>query len=319
MANYKIVSHGGSGLPLNVYGSGTIIGRRNVCIWSDTGSVDQQWSIASLGLNQTVKSVNNTNYILNAYRTNWNCDVYTLNSDSYVNFISLGNDLYRIQLKSTTTRYLTATGTTSNSNVDWEALNSVSSAQKWKITVVGSATTSKVLSMPATRTCNWSQFSEPVLTALNGDRDGCVFVAALDVCNFYGPEQYGPQTLVNAGCWPNHAMAWQTFPGNATVLDGENITNQASCFSAMRSEIDNSHPVIAFLGTGESDNHAVMVYGYIDGGTAHSHFKVMDPGRLEIYLNPNNPLLGYDRTLDLACTLNGHIVNIWRIRRTTTK
>ena len=66
MANYKIVSHGGSGLPLNVYGSGTITSRRNVCIWTDTGSTDQQWAIASLGSNQQVKSLNNLNYMLNA-------------------------------------------------------------------------------------------------------------------------------------------------------------------------------------------------------------------------------------------------------------
>ena len=66
MANYKIVSHGGSGLPLNVYGSGTITSRRNVCIWTDTGSTDQQWAIASLVSNQQVKSLNNLNYMLNA-------------------------------------------------------------------------------------------------------------------------------------------------------------------------------------------------------------------------------------------------------------
>ena len=57
MATYKIVSHGGTGLPLNVYGTGTITSRRNVCIWTDTGSVDQQWAIDSLGSNQTVRTV----------------------------------------------------------------------------------------------------------------------------------------------------------------------------------------------------------------------------------------------------------------------
>lgn len=81
MATYKIVSHGGTGLPLNVYGTGTITSRRNVCIWTDTGSVDQQWAIDSLGSNQTVRSVNNQSYMLNANRSGstWNCDVYTLN------------------------------------------------------------------------------------------------------------------------------------------------------------------------------------------------------------------------------------------------
>lgn len=87
MANYKIVSHGGSGLPLNVYGSGTITSRRNVCIWTDTGSTDQQWAIASLGSNQQVKSLNNLNYMLNANTSTWNCDVYTSNADTYINFI----------------------------------------------------------------------------------------------------------------------------------------------------------------------------------------------------------------------------------------
>lgn len=96
MATYKIVSHGGTGLPLNVYGTGTITSRRNVCIWTDTGSVDQQWAIDSLGSNQTVRSVNNQSYMLNANRSGstWNCDVYTLNADCYVNFISLGNNVY---------------------------------------------------------------------------------------------------------------------------------------------------------------------------------------------------------------------------------
>ena len=45
MATYKIVSHGGNGLPLNVETTSTISGRTNVNIWKDTGSNDQKWSI----------------------------------------------------------------------------------------------------------------------------------------------------------------------------------------------------------------------------------------------------------------------------------
>ena len=37
MANYKIVSHAGAGLPLNVATTTTISRRTNVNIWSDTG------------------------------------------------------------------------------------------------------------------------------------------------------------------------------------------------------------------------------------------------------------------------------------------
>lgn len=47
MATYKIVSHGGNGLPLNVETTSTISGRTNVNIWKDTGSNDQKWSIKS--------------------------------------------------------------------------------------------------------------------------------------------------------------------------------------------------------------------------------------------------------------------------------
>ena len=52
MATYKIVSHGGNGLPLNVETTSTISGRTNVNIWKDTGSNDQKWSINSLGTSQ---------------------------------------------------------------------------------------------------------------------------------------------------------------------------------------------------------------------------------------------------------------------------
>lgn len=137
MGTYKIVSHSGSGLPLNLATSGTISGRTNVNIWSDTGSNDQRWSINSLGANQQVKTLNNLYYMLNANTSTWNCDVYTANSDAYVNFVTVSTGIYRLQLKSNTARYLTADGSTSGSNVSWQALNSASNAQKWNVTTSG--------------------------------------------------------------------------------------------------------------------------------------------------------------------------------------
>ena len=132
MANYKIVSHAGAGLPLNVATTTTISRRTNVNIWSDTGSNDQKWSITSLGTNQQVKSLNNLSYMLNANTSTWNCDVYTSNADTYINFILVSTGVYRLQLASDTTKYLTAEGTTSGSNVKWAALNNTT-AQQWKM------------------------------------------------------------------------------------------------------------------------------------------------------------------------------------------
>lgn len=45
----------------------------------------------------------------------------------------VSGDTYRIQLNSTSNRYLTAAGTTSGSKVNWQALNSSANTQKWKI------------------------------------------------------------------------------------------------------------------------------------------------------------------------------------------
>ena len=313
MAIYKIVSHGGSGLPLNVYGSGTITGRRNVCIWSDTGSVDQQWSISSLGSNQTVCSVNNLNYMLNAYRTNWNCDVYTLNSDSYVNFISLGSDLYRIQLKSTTTRYLTATGTASNSNVDWQALNSASSAQKWKITVVGGGggATSKVLPMPAGRNSNWNQkYSE--VTQYFGT-SACTLVAGLDVANFYSTNTSGyvPYDMSGETYWiPGVGYTWAV-PGPGTI--GSKVCENSAkgvCLARIKSEIDGGKPVLVNIGS-STDNHTLFAYGYINGAADFSDIKVYDPANLD-----TSDIHG--RVVDLynAMDYNGDKFTIWSLRPT---
>lgn len=133
MGTYKIVSHSGTGLPLNVAATSTISGRTNVNIWNDTGSNDQRWSIVSLSSNQQVKTLNNLSYMLNANTSTWNCDVMTANTDAYVNFIQVSTGVYRLQLKSNTAKYLTAGGSTSGSSVTWQALNSTSNAQKWAV------------------------------------------------------------------------------------------------------------------------------------------------------------------------------------------
>ena len=63
-------------------------------------------------------------------------EFYGNNNRDYVNFISLGNNVYRIQLVSDTTKYLKATGTSSGSDVIWAVLDTASNAQQWKFTEV---------------------------------------------------------------------------------------------------------------------------------------------------------------------------------------
>ena len=111
MGYYKIKSHAGTGKLLNIAASGPISGRKNTNIWDESCPIDQTWSIASLGNNQQVKIINNLSYMLNANTSTWNCDVYTSNSDTYVNFEKVSTGVYYIRLKSHPERYLTAGGT----------------------------------------------------------------------------------------------------------------------------------------------------------------------------------------------------------------
>lgn len=176
MANYKIVSHAGAGLPLNVATTTTISRRTNVNIWSDTGSNDQKWSITSLGTNQQGKSLNNLSYMLNANTSTWNCDVYTSNADTYINFILVSTGVYRLQLASDTTKYLTAEGTTSGSNVKWAALNNTT-AQQWKITTVS---TNDSGSSVATDADQLRKEFQKV-----GDYDGAYGLQCVDIVRWY--------------------------------------------------------------------------------------------------------------------------------------
>lgn len=140
MAYYKIKSHAGDGKLLNVSASKPITSRSNVCIWDESCPLDQIWSITTLGNNQEVKVLNNLSYMLNAKRSttgNWDCDVMTSNSDTKVNFEKVTTNVYYIRLVSDTTKYLTATGTTSGSNINWQTLGKTATAKKaqqWKVT-----------------------------------------------------------------------------------------------------------------------------------------------------------------------------------------
>lgn len=139
MGYYKIQAYAGTGLLLNLATSDPINSSTNVTLWEPSCPIDQIWEITSLGTNQQVKTINNLSYMLNANTATWNCNVMTVNADTYVNFQLVSTGIYYIRLVSNTTKYLTATGTLNGSNVVWEALSSTTEgkkAQQWKVTPV---------------------------------------------------------------------------------------------------------------------------------------------------------------------------------------
>ena len=136
MGYYKIISHEGTGYPLNLEAVGPISGIKNVGIWEESCPIDQIWSVATLGNNQEIKTINNLSYMINANTNTWNCNVNTKNEDTSVNFEKVSTGIYYIRLKSNLSKYLTADGTKSGSNVSWAGLSTTTAgkkAQKWKM------------------------------------------------------------------------------------------------------------------------------------------------------------------------------------------
>ena len=128
-----------SGKCLNIYGDNIVAlnERRNVCLWSDSGSREQRWAIMSAGSGVNIVSIINIGFGLNVYRsgTPWNCDVYPVvgnETDALIHIIQVG-DNYKFQLANYPSYYLTAGGNTDGSNVYWAPLTN-DNTQLWSIT-----------------------------------------------------------------------------------------------------------------------------------------------------------------------------------------
>ncbi|MFZ2540073.1 MAG: peptidoglycan DD-metalloendopeptidase family protein [Oscillospiraceae bacterium] len=143
MANYKLISNAGSGKCLNIYGTGQASPHRNVCLWSDSGASEQQWSISTLSGNTRVLSVLNTAYGLNIWRgtdNKNNCDIYPISGNAKDSLITVEafNGNYRFKMTNYNL-YLTAKGSANGSDVRWEAWTG-STNQQWEAVNVGEGT-----------------------------------------------------------------------------------------------------------------------------------------------------------------------------------
>lgn len=132
MGFYTITSHLGTGLRLNVAASTVLNSRTNVNILTANSSNNQIWVIDSLGGGVEVKSASNYRYRLNAYQGS-NCDVYTSNADTRINFIQTTTGIFRLQLQSNTKKYLTVDAKTSGTSARWAELDTSNEGQLWKV------------------------------------------------------------------------------------------------------------------------------------------------------------------------------------------
>lgn len=132
MGFYTIASHSGNGYYLGVNTAALLNGRTNVTIGVNSGSNKQKWLINSLGSSVQVHSLSNINYMLNA-NSSLNCDVYTKNNDVFVNFIKVSGNIYRLQLKSNTQKYLTVDSSSAGTQAKWADLNTANAGQLWQV------------------------------------------------------------------------------------------------------------------------------------------------------------------------------------------
>lgn len=140
MGNYKITNVA-AGKCLNIYGDNvtSLSNNQNVTLWADSGTAEQTWVIDSLGTGVIVKSIVDTRFALNAYRSStskYNCDVYPWSgneTDAKVNFESTSGG-YRIKLTNYN-MYLTAASAANGADVYWAAATGGTN-QVWTCTTV---------------------------------------------------------------------------------------------------------------------------------------------------------------------------------------
>jgi hypothetical protein len=124
MATYKITK-AGSQLCLNIAGDNisVLTENKNVTLWSDSGTNEQKWVVDSLSNGQFIRSAIDTDFGLNIWTANNNCDVHTIagnEKDAKVDILSSAGIKYTIKLTNYNL-YLTAGGSENGANVYWAA------------------------------------------------------------------------------------------------------------------------------------------------------------------------------------------------------
>lgn len=134
IGNIYRITNVGAGKCLNISGDNitSLSNGMNVTLWSNSGTNEQKWN-TSLGSNVYIKSVVDSQYGLNVYRSGnpYNCNIYKIagnETDAAIDIVPSGSS-YKIKLHNYGL-YLTVGASTNGTNVYW-AESSTSSYQNW--------------------------------------------------------------------------------------------------------------------------------------------------------------------------------------------
>lgn len=272
---YWICPEGNTNVALSVRGDSQVSQNRDVFLYTKEDIGDQLWRIDVGSGFARIKSMLNESYALNIYLSTGNCDIHTWadnQEDSKINFrtIDAGNNLYRIQNyrnNADNNLYLTTSKASSGGLVTWNALNSGSSLQRWKLVEyqAGGGSTTGTLQYPVSFSGINGYFSPPGHTGVDFDCP-CgtpVYAAAAG-------------KIIFTKTWtPSEGTASWASMGNVIYMLHEGSPNLLTVYMHLR-EID---PSLAWVGR-EVSAGELFAYsgntGKVSGVTGcHLHFTVI--------------------------------------------
>ncbi len=312
---FKSHAGGSTGKYLNVYGNEQVSDFRNVCLWTKAaGANSQGWIIVqSTGGLKIVTALNQT-YGLDFYRgtSNYgNCDIYPEagnDTDSAVvlEVVNSTTNVYKIRLANHTNIYLTAKGTSDNSDVRWETSNGTTS-QQWKLEEWPTPVTKMVSGMYDIYNQKYTNNSDWIKTY------GCaVCCCCCNVNSFYKRITYTlAQAKTDSMYNETSGVTWSNVK-YADVTTLTTCTSESQYLAIIREQIDLNRPVLVYC-TGGSV-HWVVAYGYEDGGDSKHKILVLDS-----YNANTSSQYGVKRTLYESMDVNFDTFTISGLRTTIAK
>ena len=308
MATYKITSKLG-GNCLNIYGENVTVlyNHQNVCLWADSGTNEQKWSISSLSSGVYVKSIINLLFGLNPYRVGspWNCDVYPIlgnETDASISFVQSGN-FYKIRLTNYSTYYLTAGGNYDGASVYWATATNTDS-QLWKVEEIPPEGTSKELFMTVNTNQKYSGNPQWIKDY------GCAVCCEADVASYYDSNNnYTIQDIIDAGAGsPSVGAIWSNCPkASFTPYSAGNYLTK------IRTELNSNHPVLIHCKNNAGNEHWVVAYKYTNSASSNANIHVLDPA------NTSSTQVGAYRTLAESMNYNYNLTYIEKLMLTSPK
>lgn len=316
---------------LNVWGSNDAVANySNVTVYTlDSSANSQKWLI-STKLNKVVISTKaDERFEIDYYRgsSNFgNATMYNHGSDMTDAQVEITGTITSCKIKNVATgHYLTTETTSSSSNVKWLPVESTN-RQLWSIEIIASGGSSKELNMPACHNQKYHKNKDtytgdptyPYSVYFNHYCCGACSVA--HIAEFYSQTAFNNDnleaTLKSKGVISDtyYGATWSKCP-SGVIGSEKSVSSYSSLYATIKSEIDQSRPVIVKQTGGPYGQHYVVAYKYTNGAQSDSDIYVLDSanltqGTIEERNNPEYGIAGQPKTIKATTYANGRHITL---------